>query len=145
MLHGDISNHSAPIIAFNVDSLLHSSNEQSQTKVQRFLNRFVSEKQLIFNRPVNKTFSDTLNRVWALDYSIYLVTYSPYQQEITDELYRLDLPYTRLETVSEESIDDFRLRVRFNFQSYVDDDQRTSARIGSNNMFTLSELRSVLH
>ncbi len=72
MRFGDLSNHTSPVVAFDLDDLLFSEDKPKLSFFQRIFKRIN-----YLNRPFNEKLLNLLTFIWnRYDFSIYLVTFS---------------------------------------------------------------------
>ena len=125
MLHNDISNKSAPIIAFNIDELLFMDKPYAgMSLVEKLKWKTESSKQRYLNRPINSNFINMVNRLWnKYNYSIYFVSF---KGEFLDKIYSLldtnSVNYTSIVTYNnwEELREACELRFMYYFDSNLD-------------------------
>jgi hypothetical protein len=125
MLHGDISNRQAPIIAFNLDNLLYENKSKS-----------------IFNmfkpRSLNQNFLDIVNNIWYnYEFCIYLISASPVG-ETYRKLEEVDIQFTS--AVHYVGVDNLRRQCQYRYQLYVDSDKDLLSQISSSNAIHLDDL-----
>lgn len=96
MLHGDISNKSCPIIAFNIDSLLFIRSKNN-SPIEKVKDAFRTEKGKYLTRPLNKEFVYTINNVWRnYTLSVYFVTEKEFIKDIEEFLVLHSVPFTSI-------------------------------------------------
>jgi hypothetical protein len=137
MLHGDISNHEASIIAFNIDNLLFL-DKKNDNFFNKLIGGFESDKRKYFNRSVNKEFLNRVLYVWRnYPYSIYFVTFQKFQQDIENFLVDKTVTFTRLEYF--DNLDDLRYAVNQRYYYYFDSDASIISYMSSNGALNMSE------
>lgn len=149
MLHGNISNKSAPIIAFNVDNLLFREPKEGElTLKEKLLNKFVNmsnnHKSIYFNRPLNEVFVAQLSYLWHKhNVAVYLVTFFPdYHDDLVDLLLKENVPFSRIEGV--EEWEELSKLVRLRYMYYFDTDLELVSYLSSNNAMSFYDLPKVL-
>lgn len=139
MILGNISNKTAPVVAFNIDTILFNKSANNLTQKIKRLFTFDTAHFDYFNREVSSTAIGIINNVWKKnEVSIYLVTFSDYKDELEELLYEEDVYYTRL--VKAEGIDWLRRRCMYNYAYYVDIDDRIISELSVNNAKHLSDI-----
>ncbi|MMZ46499.1 hypothetical protein D1872_81160 [compost metagenome] len=108
MKNGDISNHSAPYIAFDLDSLMFAEPERKSFK-DRLSSILLSERKWKERQGISENFANTLRRLWNNhDVSIILLTCYYHEddlEELADKLDRNLVPFSHLYNYTEwESI-----------------------------------------
>jgi hypothetical protein len=123
MLNNNISNHSAPVLAFNIDNTLFRDTPIKRDLLDRLKRSFTAptEKDLYFERELNENTVNIINNLWYQhDFSIYLVTKHGFMNEIHEFLYSENLEYTKV--VQYHGIDNLRRMVELRFFYYIDSD-----------------------
>ena len=132
MRYGDISNRSAPIIAFNVDNLLFI-NEKEDSLFDKIKLFFGS------NKKVDYVFLDIVNNIWTrYDLSVYMITYSDDTDSIHSLLDEHHVNYT--DVMQYHGVDNLRRLVDNRFFLYVDNDESLLSKIGRKNAINISNL-----
>lgn len=135
MMFGNISNRSAPIIAFNIDNLLYATSQPTG-----FINKLYS---LFSTREVDYLFLEIVNNIWnRYDFSVYLITSS----DDTELIYKVmdDNNVCFTDVVKYHGIDNLRRLVDTRFFLYVDSDEQILSQIGRKNAIHISNLTSYL-
>lgn len=143
MIHGDISNRQAPIIAFNVDNLLFKDDVKPANIIVRLLDKFMP-KTGYFDRVIDSDFVDLLLNLWYKHpFSIYLVSFRPdIEDELNELLVNQCICYTKLVCV--ESIDVVIHSCRYHYSYYFDSDDSLISMIGTANALNIKELNLVI-
>lgn len=132
MKRNDISNVVAPIIAFNIDTILFKPKEDTFVNKMKSFFCFDREKYNYLSREIDITSVDTINKVWTKnEVSVYLVTFTDYISEIEEILYREDVSYTKLQKV--QGIENLRRKVLYNYYYYFDKDLDIIRRLSVDN------------
>ena len=122
MLHNDISNKQAPILAFNVDNLLFKEEQGESSIIDRVKSLIQSDRKKYISREVDNTFINRINNIWIkYPYSIYFITFSPYKDDLFTILDRNLVNYTSLVDLIEW--EDVRHRCGLQFTYYFDNDE----------------------
>lgn len=138
MQFGQISNRQAPIIAFNVDSLLFRDTPK-QGFLQRIFDSLKSDKQKYFNKEIDDIFVATIEALWYKNpYCIYFLTFTDYEEEISELLFERNIPYTRIVTYN--SIEDLRVDVQYRFMYYFDKNEEILSLVSQKNALHINEL-----
>ena len=144
MKGNDISNKSAPIIVFDLDSLLFKETKLN-TGILGAFSRFLSTNKSnydFFNREVNKNFVFICNSIWTnYNFTIYLETTFPIDDSPTlaDFLNEnIILYYSRL--IQFKSMKDLRMMCELEYYLYVSNDTQKLAEIGKPNALSMSEI-----
>ena len=93
MKHGDLSNRTAPILAFNIDTLLFKNEVLKEEGIkEKILNlltlQILKEQNDYFNRKPNEGNLKLIKTIWeSTDFHIYFVTFKPFVKEIDKFLY----------------------------------------------------------
>lgn len=93
MKFGDLSNRTAPILAFNIDTLLFKNEVLKEDGVkEKILNlltlQILKEQHDYFNRKPDEGNLRLLKTIWEqTDFHIYLVTFKPFVKDIDEFLY----------------------------------------------------------
>lgn len=139
MLHNDISNKQAPILAFNVDNLLFKEKQGKSSIIDKVKSIIQSDRKKYINRDIDMTFVNMINNIWMKHpYSIYLITFSPYKDDLFNILDRYLVNYTSIVELFEW--DDIRHRCRLQFTYYFDNDEELLSYISMNNALHIREL-----
>lgn len=139
MLHNDISNKQAPILAFNVDNLLFKEKQGESSLIDVVKSLVQSDRKKFVNRDVDMTFVNRINNIWIKHpYSIYLITFTPYKDDLFTILDRNLVNYTSLVELFEW--DDIRHRCGLQFTYYFDNDEELLSYISMNNALHIREL-----
>ena len=137
MKHGDISNRSSPIIAFNFDSLFFTERvKKKEGIVKKVANLFTldvfKEKSDYFNRELNKENLAYIYKLWKnTDYQIYLVTLKPFVKDIDTFLYEEAnfQSYNRIESFA--TLEELKQEVQQDkYFLYVDSNEYNIAYLG---------------
>lgn len=143
MLGGDISNKSAPILAFNLDSLLFTEEVEKRplgTKIKGFLagiNWADSDKK------VDKNFVGQISELWVKHpFSIYLVTLSGDFEKLQKKLDEYSVPYTSL--VCFDSLEEVRDRCNMEYLYYFDSNEENLSFMSCNNAKHIDELPNIV-
>lgn len=104
MLRNDISNKSAPYIAFDIDSLLFKDEKPST--VSRFLNMFKTDETKYLSRPLNEEFIKIVERVWYKhNVCVIFTCFSLYsieaKRKLLDILVDRNVPFTNIDFFQE--------------------------------------------
>lgn len=84
MLHNDISNNLAPILAFDMDSLLFVP----ETENTKWYHKILRTKPSIDKKGFNELLLNVLRSIWMrYDLSVFLVTFKYQDEEVLDALY----------------------------------------------------------
>lgn len=143
MLHNDISNKQAPILAFNVDNLLFKEKQGKSSIIDKIKNLIQSDRKKYINRDIDMTFVNIINNIWMKHpYSIYLITFSPYKDDLFTILDRNLVNYTSLVDLIEW--EDVRHRCRLQFTYYFDNDEELLSYVSMNNALHIRELPSLI-
>ena len=143
MLRNDISNKTAPIVAFNVDNILFKPKEFGLFDKALSLFSFDRDKYFYFEREVNYTNIDIINRVWARnEVSIYLVTFTDYMDDLNEFLNANDVSYTKLKKIN--GIDNLQRQCMFSFYYYFDIDLDVINKLSQNNAKDFYSIFSLL-
>lgn len=136
MRFGDISNRSAPIIAFNIDNLLFTSSAPETG--------LLSKLSALFNvKKVDYVFLDILNNIWTkYDLSVYLVTGTDSTELMYNVLDENSICYTDI--IKYHGIDNLRRLVDNRFFLYVDCDEQIISQIGRKNAIHIKDLPNYL-
>jgi hypothetical protein len=133
MLHGDISNRQAPIIAFNVDNLLFNEDSASKGALHNFLSKFKTEKSKLLSKGVDTKFLSILSNIWnSYDYSIYLVTFheeNDYEEFLIDILDKNMATYTSI--IKFSNWEDLREISNLQYAYYFDNDEELISYVGA--------------
>lgn len=136
MLGNDISNRTAPVICFNIDSLLFTNNKKKRKLLDRL---FSYGNNDYLERELNFSVVNLINNLWFnYDFSIYLTTKESFLDDISEILYEYDICHTRL--FQYPSIEFLRDKVYYEYHLYVDDNLQNLSEIGRGNAIPLSEL-----
>lgn len=139
MLHGDISNKQAPVIAFNVDNLLFKQEQEDSSLINKMKSLVQSDRKKFISKDVDMTFVHRINNIWIKHpYSIYLITFSPYKDDLFTILDKNLVNYTSLVEMFEW--EDVRHRCRLQFTYYFDNDEELLSYISMNNALHIREL-----
>ena len=139
MLHNDISNKQAPILAFNVDNLLFKEEQGESSIIDRVKSLIQSDRKKFISRNVDMTFVNKINNIWMKHpYSIYLITFSPYKDDLFTILDRNLVNYTSLVDLIEW--EDVRHRCGLQFTYYFDNDEELLSYVSMNNALHIREL-----
>lgn len=139
MLHNDISNKQAPILAFNVDNLLFKEEQEESFIIDRVKSLIQSDRKKYINRDIDMTFVNKINNIWMKHpYSIYLITFSPYKDDLFNILDRNLVNYTSLVELFEW--DEIRHRCGLQFTYYFDNDEELLSYVSMNNALHIREL-----
>ena len=143
MLRNDISNKTAPIVAFNIDNILFKPKEFGLFDKALSLFSFDRDKYFYFEREVNYTNIDVINRVWARnEVSIYLVTFTDYMDDLNDFLSANEVSYTKLKKIN--GIDNLQRQCMFSFYYYFDTDLDIINKLSQNNAKDFYSIFSLL-
>ena len=104
MKHGQISNHLAPAIGFNIDNLLfkgYTPPKLPDNHVEKYLTQLVNTfKKPVYKRELDKRFVKMLIDIWDMQtpYSIYLYTrlQGEHFDNLEEFLYEKDIRFSRL-------------------------------------------------
>lgn len=141
---GDISNHTAPIVAFNVDNILFKPKEKLNfmEKVNRFL-QTDRDYYDYFSREISLNGIYMINNCWTKnEVSIYLLTFTEYYRDIESILYDNDVYYSRL--VSAQGIDWLRRKCRFTYAYYFDTNDALISELSVDNAQKLVDIYKFL-
>ena len=139
MLNGDISNKQAPVLAFNVDNLLFKEEQGESSIIDRVKSLVQSDRKKFINRSVDMTFVNKINNIWIKHpYSIYLITFSPYKDDLFTILDRNLVNYTSLVELFEW--EDIRHRCRLQFTYYFDSNEELLSYVSTSNARHIREL-----
>lgn len=139
MLHNDISNKQAPILAFNVDNLLFKEEQGESSIIDRVKSLIQSDRKKYISREVDNTFINRINNIWIkYPYSIYFITFSPYKDDLFTILDRNLVNYTSLVDLIEW--EDVRHRCGLQFTYYFDNDEELLSYVSMNNALHIREL-----
>ena len=139
MLHNDISNKQAPILAFNVDNLLFKEEQGESSIIDRVKSLIQSDRKKFISRDVDMTFVNKINNIWMKHpYSIYLITFSPYKDDLFTILDRNLVNYTSLVELFEW--EDIRHRCRLQFTYYFDSNEELLSYVSTSNARHIREL-----
>ena len=143
MLRGDISNKSAPILAFNIDNLLFEEHKEKYSIINTLKKKLTSDKKQFFDREINKVIVTTLNRIWTrYNFSIYFVTmYPEYKDDYYNILDKNGVNYTSL--VSFNSREDLRETSLLQYTYYFDNDFELISFVGAKAQH-IEELQNIL-
>lgn len=130
MLGGNISNKSAPILAFNVDNLLFKDIPRDNSLLSNIKAKITPEKKMFLNREIDLHMVNQLNILWArYDYSIYLVTMHPeYRGDLFTLLDGHEVNFTSL--VSFNSREELRDISFLQYTYYFDSDEELISFVG---------------
>ena len=143
MLHNDISNKQAPILAFNVDNLLFKEEQGESSIIDRVKSLIQSDRKKYISREVDNTFINRINNIWIkYPYSIYFITFSPYKDDLFTILDRNLVNYTSLVDLIEW--EDVRHRCGLQFTYYFDNDEELLSYVSMNNALHIRELPSLI-
>ena len=100
MLHGDISNKSAPYVAFDIDSLLFK--DEKPNMVSRFLNMFKTDEAIYLSKPLNKEFIKIVERVWykhnvCVIFTCFSLSSDESKRKLLDILVEHNIPFTSID------------------------------------------------
>lgn len=144
MLHGNLSNRQAPIIAFNVDNLLFM-DEVKSTALQKLLSKFKTEKSKMQSREINTDFVNILNNLWnSYDYSIYLITFNKeeeYEECLYDILDKNGACYTLL--IKYSTWDELREINSLQYTYYFDTNEELISYLGAGALH-IKEIHNIL-
>lgn len=139
MLHNDISNKQAPILAFNVDNLLFKKKQGKSSIIDRVKSLIQSDRKKYTNRDIDMTFVNMINNIWMKHpYSIYLITFYPYKYDLLTILDKNSVNHTSLEELFEW--DELRRRCALQFTYYFDNDEELLSYVSMNNALHIREL-----
>jgi hypothetical protein len=142
MLGGDLSNRQAPILAFCIDELLFKEAPLTTT-LQRLKYRMLSETQKFLTRPLNKDFITIIDNLWnKYSYSIYFITFHPFEEQLYKVLDDNNVNYTKLIYVDEW--DDLRRACHLQYTYYFDRNGERLSFIGSTNALHIDELPHII-
>lgn len=140
MLHNDITNKQCPIIAFNIDSLLFSSEPVKTGFIDRVINKFMSHQDKYLSRKLNKDLILALETLWSnYNYSIYLITFEAFPEVIEELLGTANVPYTRLEHIEDRQT--LRTLCHNRYIYYFDTNEELLSYIGSSGALNIRHLR----
>jgi hypothetical protein len=145
MLGGDISNKSAPIVAFNIDELLFTSKStESLSFFEKLKLKTMGDKQKYLNRPLSKDFITIINNLWSkYTFSIYLITF---RVDAVDELYEIlsanNVCYTSLVPIEDKK--ELRKACELQYAYYFDVDLDLLSFIGQRSAMHMKDLSTVL-
>jgi hypothetical protein len=143
MLHNDISNKQAPILAFNVDNLLFKEEQGESSIIDRVKNLIQSDRKKYINRDIDMTFVNMINNIWMKHpYSIYLITFSPYKDDLFNILDKNLVNYTSLVELFEW--EDIRHRCRLQFTYYFDNNEELLSYVSMENALHIRELPLII-
>lgn len=98
MLGNNISNHSAPYVGFDVDSLAFI--EKKEGMIQNFLDKFKTHESRYLSREVSLDFINTMEQLWRKhNICIIFITFSFDQsnvKELYDKFSEVNIPFTRI-------------------------------------------------
>lgn len=138
MRHGDISNFSAPVVAFNVDNLLFKKNKEGGM-IQKAVNYLIS---LVDDPEVDYRFVKLLIDIWdhREPFSIYLYTRKTEQDfdDLESFMDELDIRYTRLKPIL--PLQEMQFLVANQCLFYFDTDIDFITSLGTNNARHISEV-----
>lgn len=142
MKHGNISNFSAPILAFNADNLIFKREKKKEGIAEKAIG-FLTK--LFINEPpeVDLRFAKLLNDLWHshTTYSIYLLTRKSGNEKAEFENFLYEnstLLFTRLTTVPDLEV--MRYTVANRYAYYFDSDKEYLVSLGTNNARHISEI-----
>ena len=139
MLGNDISNKQAPILAFNIDSLVIEKKEVARD--YKFLPKMFRGEKITYE--LDNVFINLINYVWSYyPYSIYFVTFNEEKMDFYYELldaYKVN--YTTLELNSKETI---RQSCTLQYTYYFDNDEEMLSYISMHNATTCDSLLNVI-
>lgn len=146
MLNNDISNRTAPIIAFNVDNSLFVK-EQKRDFIDNMAHKFntymKNDRYLYFHREVDSHFKAVVNNVWnSHTVTIVMVTMTPYEDELSELLYEEGVYHTRVASVLDIKM--LRDLVKFTFLYYFDTDRECLSVLSASNGLHMSEIGSIM-
>ena len=143
MLHNDISNKQAPILAFNVDNLLFKEKQGKSSIIDKIKNLIQSDRKKYINRDIDITFVNMINNIWMKHpYSIYLITFYPYKYDLLTILDRNSVNYTSLVELFEW--DEIRHRCGLQFTYYFDSDEELLSYVSMKNALHIRELPLII-
>ena len=143
MLHNDISNKQAPILAFNVDNLLFKEKQGESSIIDRVKSLIQSDRKKYISREVDNTFINRINNIWIkYPYSIYFITFSPYKDDLFTILDRNLVNYTSLVDLIEW--EDVRHRCGLQFTYYFDNDEELLSYVSMKNALHIRELPLII-
>jgi len=143
MLHNDISNRQAPILAFNVDNLLFKKKQGKSSIIDKVKSIIQSDRKKYINRDIDMKFVNMINNIWMKHpYSIYFITFYPYKDDLLTILDRNSVNYTSLEELFEW--DELRRRCELQFTYYFDNDAELLSYVSMNNALRIRELPLII-
>lgn len=143
MLHNDISNRQAPIIAFNVDNLLFIDEPKERSFIDKLKSLVQTDEDKFLSRKVNLNFVNQLNDIWTKHpYSIYLITFTPYSEGIYSVLDKHSVSYTSLIEVTEW--EELRSKCNLQYTYYFDSDEELLSYLSCGNALNIKELPHII-
>lgn len=143
MKHGDISNHTAPIIAFNVDHLLWEPDDKpvANSLFKKVVAFFTKVEPKLDHRFV-KLLSDIWNS--PISFTIYLYTRKTGEEFVLLEelLYDNNIAFSRLRQMP--NLDEMRFLVANQHKYFFDTDLNFLGSLGTTNAQPISEVGSLL-
>ena len=142
MKNNDLSNQTAPILAFNADTLLFEESK-GVGFMQKIVDKFKTESQLYLEREINKTTRYILEKIWNnQNVAIHLVTFESFSGEIEDYLREEDIYFTHMHEV--KNFEEFVIKVRNNYMYYFDSDTSILSRLGCKHALNFLEINKVI-
>ena len=142
MKHGDLSNMTSPVIAFNADNLLFK-NREDKSIVKTVLDKFKSEEQIYLNRDLDHKFLDLLERIWLHEVvSIHLVSFQSFAGDIEDYAREKGVLFTSMYEVKD--FNEFILRVRNRYMYYFDNDTQLLSKINCKNAMHIDDIKKII-
>lgn len=146
MRGNDISNKTAPILAFNADKLLFV-NKDAKKGLKGFIDniavQFKADYEIYLDRELNKVTTNLLEKLWTNEnVSIHLVTFRPFSDAIEDYLREKDVRFTRLHEVKD--LNEFIVKVRDSYLYYFDNDDSFLSILGCKNALNISDIKKVI-
>lgn len=145
MIKGNISNRTAPIIAFNVDLLFMDNVDSATTTLQKLKMKMLTlHKSKLATKKLDRGFISIIDRLWnKYTYSIYFVNLEEDKQE---ELYSIldqnNVNYTSLQII--RSREELREVCELQYTYYFDKDEERLSYLSCNNALSIKELPTII-
>ena len=131
MLNGDLSNKVAPIVAFNLDTLLFTDKILKKDGFLDGILRKVTmssynERDDYLNREINTNTLRVISNLWRnYDVTVVLVTFKPFVKDIDTYLYDSErfLYYNYVKGFND--LEDVRIKLLSEYAYFVDNDYNT--------------------
>lgn len=140
----NLSNATAPIIAFNVDNILFMPKKRTDIveKVLRFFSGNNPHYDY-FHRDISLNGIDVINNCWLNnEVSVHLLTFTDYSSEIEEILYEQNVYFSRLQKV--EGMDWLRRKCRYQYAYYFDTNDSLISELSINNAQKISDIYKYL-